>query len=105
MDHGRLLAEGTLSELVDRVAATRELQVTVDELYVDGAQRLAAELGNVPYELQGQMLRCQVRDGRAALLAATRAADRLNLPVRAVTLHEPDLESVFLQLTGRALRD
>jgi ABC-2 type transport system ATP-binding protein len=53
-------------------------------------------------------------DGRLELLAADgatllpalfeRAADR-GVAIRSVTIHRPDLESVFLHLTGRALRD
>lgn len=105
MDRGRILAEGTLAELVERAATTRELHITVEGLDDAVAARLATELGEAHCERDGETLRCRVADGRTGLIAATRAADRLNLPLRALAVHEPNLESVFLQLTGRALRD
>ena len=41
-------------------------------------------------------------DGLKDVLAA---AERAKLPAKSVTLRKPDLETVFLSLTGRALRD
>ena len=32
-------------------------------------------------------------------------ADKLNYKIRSVDIQEPNLEAVFLHLTGRALRD
>ncbi|HRX87413.1 MAG TPA: hypothetical protein P5572_20500, partial [Phycisphaerae bacterium] len=76
-----------------------------ERLTDDVARRFAAEIGAQGFERDGDTLRCTVDDGRASLLAAARVADRLDLPIESVALAEPNLETVFLQLTGRALRD
>ncbi len=105
MDHGRILAEGTLDELIERVQARRVLHVQAGNLDEDRAARLAADLGDVPVERTDGGARFTVSHGDGVLLTATRSADRLGLDLRALTLDEPNLETVFLQLTGRALRD
>jgi len=44
-------------------------------------------------------------DSTTALPSLFARAAARNVPVRSVVITEPNLESVFLQLTGRALRD
>jgi ABC-2 type transport system ATP-binding protein len=105
MDHGRLLAEGTLAELTDQIDARRELVITADGLDDASAQRMAEALAISPCTRSGDTLRLPVTDGPRALIDAVRAADRIQLAVRGVTLDEPNLEAVFLKLTGRGLRD
>jgi ABC-2 type transport system ATP-binding protein len=43
--------------------------------------------------------------GRKALPELLRVTNEANIEVLSVEVREPDLEAVFLQLTGRALRD
>ncbi len=43
--------------------------------------------------------------GRQLLKGVIEAADRAGADVASVELVEPDLETVFLHLTGKALRD
>jgi ABC-2 type transport system ATP-binding protein len=105
MDHGRLLAEGTLAELTDQIDARRELVITADGLDDASAQRMSEALAISPCTRSGDTLRLPVTDGPRALIDAVRAADRIQLAVRGVTLDEPNLEAVFLKLTGRGLRD
>ena len=45
------------------------------------------------------------RDGRSLLPAVLEAAERTGAVVSSVELVEPDLEAVFLHLTGTALRE
>ena len=39
------------------------------------------------------------------MMTAVRAADELGLQATSIRMHEPTLETVFLALTGHALRD
>jgi hypothetical protein len=43
--------------------------------------------------------------GRKALPAIIHILDEASIDIRSVEVREPDLEAVFLKLTGRALRD
>jgi len=104
LDHGRLLAEGTLEELQQRLGG--------DRLFV-----LEGNLGDAaPDTWPGFAARFRViqRTARQLVVAArdTRdpaecLRDLLALPARVenVTLKRPSLNDVFLQLTGRELRE
>lgn len=104
IDHGRLLAEGTLKELQDRLGG--------DRLFV-----LEADLKDAaPEKWDGFLTRFRVlqRTERQLIASAIDARDPseclkdlLGLPVRVenVTLKRPSLNDVFLQLTGRELRE
>src|SRR5205807_5053331 len=105
LDEGRLIAEGTRVELValmggrDRVRLTADgdLAAVSDALrQVEGVEQVTTADGTV--ELT-------VRDARQALprVFATTAASGAALT--GVDVVEPDLEAVFLHLTGKALRD
>ena len=104
IDHGKLLAEGTLSELQQRLGG--------DQLFL-----LEGELNGVtPEEWPGFRERFRVLQKTAdQMLAATIGSrdpgeclrELLNLPVKVqnVTLKRPNLSDVFLKLTGRQLRE
>jgi ABC-2 type transport system ATP-binding protein len=104
IDHGRLLAEGTLGELQERLGG--------DRLFV-----IEADFKNVsPDAWAGFRERFRViqKTDQHLAVAAIGARDPseclkelLGLPVRVenVTLKRPSLNDVFLQLTGRKLRE
>ncbi|MBN2562728.1 MAG: ABC transporter ATP-binding protein [Phycisphaerae bacterium] len=105
IDHGKILATGTLAELTQAVKAKRDLMIEADNLREDVIQRLAARLGNVVWTLDGDVAHLNVTGTDCSLLDALRAADEIGIRPRAISIHEPNLETVFLELTGRALRD
>jgi len=104
IDHGKLLAEGSLKELQDRLGG--------DRLFV-----LEADLKDAaPDSWDGFVQRFRViqKTERQLVVAAIGTRDPseclkelLGLPVRVenVTLKRPSLNDVFLQLTGRELRE
>ena len=107
IDHGQLIALGTLAELTRLVG-----EEDIVELHV-GAENhppeLLGALNGVPGVSQASRengtVRLLARDGHAALPELITLANRLGAPVDNVNIHEPNLEAVFLHLTGRALRD
>jgi ABC-2 type transport system ATP-binding protein len=105
IDRGRLVAEGTRRELVARVAERDRIELTVSG---DPAAFTAACLsltGVDTADAVGDQVHLLVREGRQLLPAVLDAADRTDTAVRSVEVVEPDLEAVFLHLTGTALRD
>ena len=107
VDHGQILAIGTLAELVQRVGAGRELVIEAPGLSASAAAALAARLGVVPAACAVQNGGARVSLGAAGctMMTAVRAADELGLQATSIRMHEPTLETVFLALTGHALRD
>jgi ABC-2 type transport system ATP-binding protein len=107
MDQGEMIALGTLDELIKLVGEEDivELEITEEsstpELLealgkVDGVRGLSAENG---------MLSLLAVDGNAALPDLITAANAQSVRVSNVAVKEPNLEAVFLHLTGRALRN
>ena len=113
IDHGRLIAEGTVGELVLRAGEADRLEIeTGAATRVDAAllQRLADEIAGISdARMAGtEERRClvvQAGRGRQVLAPLISALGQAGVEVRSVAVSEPDLEAVFLQLTGRGLRD
>ena len=105
IDDGRIIAEGTRRELIDRVASGVRVRVAAD----GDLDALAAACGHIPgveeaTKLDGSVeLVATSSDG--LLRAVVDAADRTGADVGRIDVVEPDLEAVFLALTGKALRD
>ena len=104
IDHGRLLAEGTLGELQERLGGDRVFVLEADfkdaspEAW-DGFHQRFRVIQKTEHQLVVAAI--GTRDPSDCL------KDLLNLPVHVenVTLKRPSLNDVFLQLTGRELRE
>jgi ABC-2 type transport system ATP-binding protein len=104
IDHGAILAEGTLSELQRRLGESQLF--ALEGGFADATPESwpgFAEQFRVLQKSDQQLLVASVKtrdpaEGLKALLA-------LPVPVRNVTLKRPTLNEVFLQLTGRELRE
>ncbi len=105
IDHGSLVAEGTRRELVALVGQDDSVLLEVD----GSAEAVAAALAEVPEvataTASGHRVECNVARAGERLPELLAAATRDGAVVMGVTVTEPDLESVFLHVTGRALRD
>jgi ABC-2 type transport system ATP-binding protein len=104
MDHGRIREIGTVSELVGR--RFRERAIHFERLAGIGDE----ELGSLPsvsrlvHEEDGPTL-LYTGDVPATIAALLALADARGLEPRNLGIRSPSLEDVFLDLTGRALRD
>jgi ABC-2 type transport system ATP-binding protein len=107
IDHGELVAIGTQRELTEKIGSTETLILHVDEN--QDAAALASALEAVPGVIQSTVTDHQVslvaRSAREVLAGAVERANAAGARVRSIDIQEPDLEAVFLQMTGRALRD
>ena len=105
IDHGELVVEGTRRELVGLVGQRDSVALEVQGDAAAVAAALGSQPGVVAATSGGSAIELQVADaGRRLpeLLAVVTAQDAT---VTGVQVTEPDLESVFLHVTGRALRD
>jgi ABC-2 type transport system ATP-binding protein len=105
IDHGKLIALGSLDEVRRMAGSASTIRLKVAN--PDG--QVAAALAAVPGVSQVRVeegalvaLAAEASEALAPMLAALAAAGRR---VLGVEVQEPNLESVFLHLTGRALRD
>ena len=105
VDHGRLIAEGTRKELVERLGERDriELGATGDLEALASACRLVDGVENAA--IGDTSVQVVASDSRRLLPLLLEAAERAGVTVNTVDVVEPDLEAVFLHLTGTALRD
>ncbi|HET9444189.1 MAG TPA: ABC transporter ATP-binding protein [Acidimicrobiales bacterium] len=105
MDRGRLVAEGTHRELVSMVAEHDriELGATGDLDRLRGA--VAAVRGIEDVTVADGVVHVLAHDARRLLPSVLEVAADSGVDVNSVEVVEPDLEAVFLHLTGTALRE
>jgi ABC-2 type transport system ATP-binding protein len=105
MDLGRLVAEGTRRELVALVGDHDRVRLSGSG-ELRSAQRAALALDAVrEASVRDGGLDLVVDDAAATLAPILAAVAGAGASVTGVEVSEPNLESVFLHLTGKALRD
>jgi ABC-2 type transport system ATP-binding protein len=105
MDQGKIIAAGTHAELVRLVGEETRIDLALN---VESARVLPA------WQAIRGISRASAEDGHVTVLADDsnkvlpqlfESAARLGARITSVEIREPNLEAVFLHLTGRALRD
>ncbi len=103
IDHGRLIACDTVAALIRQLAGLIRLRLA------DVGRPLLDRLGNLPdvrwKQTDRQTLELECADVKGTLLRVVALLNDLNLELINLETHEPNLEGVFLHLTGRGLRD
>jgi ABC-2 type transport system ATP-binding protein len=105
VDNGQVIADDTADALKTKLAGDR-LALTVAP---DNLPQLAAIAEKLPGAREvvavGDELSVRVADGPATLPLLITAAQQTGVPVAAAQVHRPTLDDVFLNLTGRSLRE
>ena len=105
IDHGRILAEGTVDELKHRVSEKEILTISGSFDIEQARARLAALPGaQVIAASPGKMVFAVSGSGKAAIEALSGVLAS-GLDLDGIAIQPPSLNSVFLDLTGRELRD
>ncbi len=103
IDHGKVIASGTKDELVRRTVGSRQA------LALDAASPIPPALWDrlspLGAQRDGLQVRLSVEDPGTEIRRLLDLFHAAGVPVRDLTLKTPTLEEVFLQLTGRELRE
>jgi ABC-2 type transport system ATP-binding protein len=120
IDHGEIIALGTPGELIQQAGEQDRLVFKVGQAVVSAEtlERIRASVEGVtqasfdPPGDEGEdktnksgMLIVYAKRGRKALPFILHLAEEAGIEIESVEVREPDLEAVFLHLTGRELRD
>jgi len=107
MDHGELIALGSQKELTQQVGQNDTLILDIDENQ-SGAGLAAAVrslAGVIRADVTNHTVAVTAPEAEQIMVAVITAANALGVKIHSVRIQEPDLEAVFLSLTGRGLRD
>lgn len=120
IDHGEIIALGTPGDLIQQVGEQDRLVFKVGQAVVGDAtlEQLRTSIEGVTrvvYDPPGDegeqkantsgLLVVNAKRGRKALPFIFHLAEEAGIEIESVEVREPDLEAVFLNLTGRELRD
>jgi ABC-2 type transport system ATP-binding protein len=103
MDHGRILEIGTVNELVTRHFQERTVRFLVNEQLTEASLGALPAVKRVLREADEVVL--YTPDVPATIGGLLRLADEAGAGNLDVAVRRPTLEDVFLELTGRGLRD
>ncbi len=115
VDHGRLIALGTLDELRALVGDADRIHIQIEgaedaqaepsaEMFVAMEEVRRVE-GVLRVEAVGGAIEVLAGEAAEVLAGVVEGLGRAGARLRAIEVVEPDLEGVFLHLTGRGLRD
>jgi ABC-2 type transport system ATP-binding protein len=105
IDQGEIIAQGTYKELIQLVGEQTRLDLSInvaDDRIIPIWRKLAGV--NQVDRVDG-VISILVDDSNMALPRLFEAANQQHVRITSVAIQEPNLEAVFLHLTGRALRD
>ncbi|MCL4144891.1 UNVERIFIED_CONTAM: hypothetical protein GTU68_014542, partial [Idotea baltica] len=105
IDHGSLIAEGTLEELRDRIGG-RDLLRLRGVFRADDVQAALGSFEGIEIlNSDAESLSLSMKGASRQLPAVFSALSDADMSVAETTLTQPNLESLFIQLTGRDLRE
>jgi ABC-2 type transport system ATP-binding protein len=105
IDEGRILAEGTYRELVGTVGEKDRVTLSATGQLAAATEALMALSATVDVSTADGTIEIVAQDARKLLPRIITEASAAGATISSVEVTEPDLEAVFLHLTGKALRD
>jgi ABC-2 type transport system ATP-binding protein len=105
IDQGRILAEGTRRELVAMVGQLDRVTLSATGSLAAAAEALRGIEGVADATIADGGIEVTAQVARTLLPRIIEVTSGAGASISAVEVVEPDLEAVFLHLTGKALRD
>ncbi len=105
IDGGEIRAEGTRKELVALIGQREQVRLTLAGDVVAAARAAGHVRGVASAAAKGDEVEVLTADAGRVLPRLLDAVEAAGAHVRGVEIVQPNLEAVFLHLTGRALRD
>jgi ABC-2 type transport system ATP-binding protein len=104
IDHGKVIAEGTVDELKDRVGGQFcELRL-VDSVNVPKVRDLLADIGDLVVR-ENRLLAIAAPKGAKTLSEIVLRLEEKGIAIADISLRRPSLDDVFFKLTGHTTKD
>ena len=105
MDKGRVIAYGSHDQLIKMVGEQTRIDLTLNAEAEKVLEAWRTTQGVAGIDATDGKVTALVDDSNRVLPRLFDAASKAGLRITSVDIQEPNLETVFLHLTGRALRD
>ncbi len=100
LDHGKMLVLDTVANLIAKHGGASHIEIGVEEVHQDSAG-MAAKLKVAEVAIEGNTIRFQTTEPAQALATL----NQCGIHYKTLKVDAANLEDVFLNLTGRRLRD
>jgi len=104
-DHGEMIALGSQVELMQKVGQRDTILVKVGKEHAERAAEAVRRLPDLQVTVEDDAIKLLAGRGRQMLPHVIKLLDDAGVALQSIEVREPNLEAVFLHLTGRALRD
>lgn len=105
IDHGKLLAFGEKEELKRSIINFDKIELQLSSITPSVKERINGLEHVQSIDIDGSKVTINSSESEKLLVNILSALAKMSIKVLSVKIQEPNLESVFLNLTGRALRD
>jgi len=103
IDKGKIIALDTPRKLKRLVGAD---VISIEVEHDKGLRNLLRDFSWVEWMAEdGKVMNLGVKDGRSKIPEIVVTAHEAGITIKSISLHEPDLEDVFLKFTGRKIRE
>jgi ABC-2 type transport system ATP-binding protein len=105
IDHGKIIAEGSPAELIERLGGHHVLEISVSGNGVSGDGMWKGLPGVQSVRHDDEIISLQVHEPHETIPALLAAVQQHGAKLEHLTTRQASLEDVFVQLTGRHLRE
>lgn len=105
LDHGKVIAQGTKSELIALIGVVDTIEIDLGEASETDAGIVTEKFHEMQPSLKENILFLKTENGSEKLGGIISVLSDSGVMIKRVHVREPNLENVFLHLTGKELRD
>jgi ABC-2 type transport system ATP-binding protein len=105
IDEGRIVAVGSNDELIDSIGQYDLVDIEPEKITEAVLDQCRGRFGPDNVSRHESLLRIRAKDARKALPQMLATLSEIGVAVSSVNIRRPNLETVFLALTGKELRD
>lgn len=105
VDHGKLIALGNKNELKKSISLQEKIELEVSQILPAALEKVKGINGIKAVDVIDKKIIINTTGDKNVLPRLISLFSDMDIKILSVKIDEPNLESVFLSLTGRALRD
>lgn len=105
IDKGRLIAKGTSNDLKDMIEVNEKISFTASDLSEDIIEKIKGLRNLIDFAYENKTAKLKFSKGQGYLMDLIKVLDENKLEYKSLNVEKPSLNDVFLELTGKDLRD
>ena len=105
VDHGKLIALGTPSELRQKIGMNNVIEISADKEVLPKLAAICKKIGLEPKTLSNKIVASGGAKATENIEKVINAISASKIKIQNISMHEPTIDDVFIKLTGAEARD